>query len=172
MAQSKFTWLVGGLIAGLVVGLNLVGIWPQIPVHAVATHGQENFAICTAPLDDDIEGIFMLDGLTGELKAATLNVQTRRFNTFFEYNVARDLPAANTKTPHYRIVSGMANVRANVVAGQLARSVIYVTEVTTGQLVVYGIPWVPGRASAPMRIEATLIPLDRWQFRTTAIRNP
>jgi hypothetical protein len=169
--DSRITWLTGGLIAGLVVGLNIAGLWPQVPLHAVATHGQENFAICTAPMDEDIEGIFVLDDITGDLKAATLNTQTRRFNTFFEYNVVQDLATPNTKNPHYRIVGGVAGLRANVAAGQLGRSVIYVAEVTSGQVVAYGVPWVPGRASGAMPIKATLLPLDRWQFRTTAIRN-
>jgi hypothetical protein len=172
MRFSKTTWLVAGLAGGLVIGLNLAGLWPQAPLHAVATHGQENFAICTAPLDMDIEGVFILDDVTGDLKGAALNLQMRRITTYFEYNITQDLPTTNVKNAHYRIVSGMANIRQNVVAGNLANSVLYVAEVTTGQVVVYGIPWIQGRASAPTQIKTTLVPLDRWQFRTTAIRNP
>jgi hypothetical protein len=70
------------------------------------------------------------------------------------------------------MVSGVANIRQNVAAGQMARSVVYVAEVTSGQLVAYGAPWVQGRASAMVPFKGTLIPLDRWQYRTTAIRNP
>jgi hypothetical protein len=172
MWNARISWLAMGIAAGLVVGLNVAGIWPQVPLHAVATHGQENFAICTAPLDLDVEGIFVLDDVTGELKGAALNLQLRRINTFFEYNITNDLPASNTKNPQYRIVSGGANIRQNVAAGTLAHSVLYVADVTTGQLVVYGIPWIQGRASGAMPIKRTLVPLDRWQFRTTAIRNP
>src|SRR5262245_32944556 len=57
MRESKVVWLVVGLVMGLVVGLNVAGIWPQVPLHAVATHGQESFAICTAPLDQDVEAV-------------------------------------------------------------------------------------------------------------------
>mgnify|MGYP006908209070 FL=1 len=172
MRSSRIAWLLAGAVGGLVIGLNAAGIWPQIPLHAVATHGQENFAICTAPMDDDIEAVFVLDDTTGDLKAACLNVQMRRFNTFFDYNVLRDLPAPNGKNGAYRIVSGIASIRQNVAAGQMARSVIYVAEVSTGQLVAYGIPWVPGRAASLVPFKGTLVPLDRWQFRTTAIREP
>jgi hypothetical protein len=172
MGSSKIVWLTAGMALGLVVGLNVAGLWPQVPLHAVATHGQENFAICTCPLDQDIEAIFVLDDVTGELKAASLNIQMRRFNTFFEYNVAADLPTPNTKNPHYRIVSGHANIRQNSGGGIVAQSVIYIAEVTSGQVMVYGIPWVPGRANSAVPIKATLVPLDRWQFRTTAIRSP
>src|SRR4051812_6114177 len=69
MPNSKLTWLAVGLMAGVVIGLNASGLWPQVPLHAVATHGQDNFAICTGPLDDEIEAIFVLDFATGDLKA-------------------------------------------------------------------------------------------------------
>lgn len=171
MIHSRLTWLILGLAAGLVVGLNLAGIWPQMPLHAVATHGQDNFAICTGPMDEDVEGVFVLDSVTGDLKAAVLNVQTRRFNTLFEYNVVRDFPAGHSKNPSYRIVSGVANIRQIVTAGQLARVVIYVAEAASGQIVAYGIPWLPGRAAAVVPYKGTLIPLDRWQYRTTPVRD-
>jgi hypothetical protein len=170
MRKSPVAWLLVGLVAGLVVGLNVAGLWPQVPLHAVATHGQDNFAICTGPLDQDVEGIFVLDFVTGDLKAAVLNVQSRRFTTLFVYNVVRDLPTSNNKNPHYRIVSGVADIRQAVQAGQLARCVIYVAEVNSGQLVAYGVPWTPGRANNTVPYTGTLIPLDRWQYRTTAIR--
>jgi hypothetical protein len=172
MRNSKVAWLLAGAVAGLVVGLNLTGIWPQVPLHAVATHGQDNFAICTAPMDEDVEAVFILDDATGELKAAVMNVQMRRFNTFFDYNVLRDLPATGGKNGRYRIVSGIANIRQNVAAGQMARSVVYVAEITSGQMVAYGVPWVPGRSASLVPFRGTLIPLDRWEFRSTAIRNP
>ncbi|MEX0675718.1 MAG: hypothetical protein WD063_01500 [Pirellulales bacterium] len=170
MANSRIAWLCVGLAAGLIVGLNLAGWWPQVPVHAVATHGQDNFAIATGPLDENVEGIFVLDSVTGDLKAAALNIQTRRFNTWYEYNVSRDLPAAGAKNPQYRLVTGMTNIRQVVAAGQLGRTVVYVAEATSGQVMAYGVPWVTGRHSSPIRLRETLIPLDRWQFRTTAIR--
>lgn len=171
MSQSRYLWLTLGLAGGLLIGLNVAGVWPQMPLHAVATHGQDNFAICTAPMDADVEGVFVLDSVTGDLKAAVLNVQTRRFNTLFEYNVVHDFPGPNAKNPHYRIVSGVADIRQVITAGQLARAVIYVAEAASGQIVAYGVPWLPGRASAVVPYKGTLIPLDRWQYRTTAVRD-
>lgn len=170
MANARILWLAAGLALGLVVGLNVAGIWPQVPLHAVATHGQDNFAICTGPLDENVEGIFVLDAVTGELKGAALNVQTRLFTTWFEHNVARDLPAATSKNPQYRIVTGMTNIRQVVNAGQLGRTVIYVAETTSGLVVAYGVPWVSGRSTSPIRLKEPLVLLDRWQYRNIAIR--
>ncbi len=171
MANSRISWLVGGLAVGLIVGLNVSGWWPQVPVHAVATHGQDNFAIATGVLDENVEGIFVLDAITGDLKGAAMNIQTRRFNTWYEYNVSRDLQTAGSKNPRYRMVTGMTNIRQVVAAGQLGRTVIYVAEATSGQMMAYGVPWVTGRHSSPVLLRERFIPLDRWQFRTTAIRD-
>ena len=171
MANSRMAWLFVGLAVGIVVGLNLAGWWPQVPVHAVATHGQDNFAIATGMLDENVEGIFVLDAVTGELKGAAMNIQTRRFNTWYEYNVSRDLQVAGSKNPQYRMVTGMTNIRQVVAVGQLGRTVLYVAEATSGQIMAYGVPWVTGRHSSPIPLRQTLIPLDRWQSRTTAIRD-
>lgn len=171
MRRSRSAWLVVGLAIGLIVGLNLSGWWPQVPVHATATHGQDNFAIATGVLDENVEGIFVLDSVTGELKGAAMNIQTRRFNTWFEYNVARDLQASGAKNPQYRMVTGITNIRQVVAAGQLGRTVIYVAEFTSGQVMAYGVPWVTGRHSSPVPLRDAFMPLDRWQFRTTAIRD-
>jgi hypothetical protein len=170
MANSRATWAIVGAAAGLILGLNLSGIWPQVPVHAVATHGQDNFAIATGVLDENVEGIFVLDAVTGELKGAAMNIQSRRFNTWYEYNVTRDLPASSVKNPQYRIVTGMTNIRQVVAAGQLGRTVLYVAEANSGQVMAYGVPWITGRHSSPVPMREPLIPLDRWQFRTTPIR--
>jgi hypothetical protein len=170
MANSRITWAFLGLAAGLIVGLNVAGLWPQVPVHATATHGQDNFAICTGVLDLNVEGVFVLDSVTGQLKGAAMNIQTRTFNTYFEYDVTQDLPTTS-KNPQYRIVTGITNIRQVVAAGQLASTVIYVAEATSGQLMAYGVPWVTGRSSSPVLLREPLVPLARWQFRTAAVRD-
>ena len=43
---------------------------------------------------------------------------------------------------------------------------------TADAAVSSGTPWVPGRASSLVPFKDTLIPLDKWQFREVAIRNP
>ncbi|HEY1784002.1 MAG TPA: hypothetical protein VGG30_00590, partial [Pirellulales bacterium] len=64
MLQSRWACLFLGMIIGAVVGANVGGVWPQIPVHASATHGQENFAIATGPIGLDVEAVYILDYLT------------------------------------------------------------------------------------------------------------
>ena len=53
----------------------------------------------------------MLDYLTGDLKAAVVNLQTGKFTSFFESNVQADLGTGTTKNPRYVMVTGRAAMR-------------------------------------------------------------
>ncbi len=163
------SWLSIGFAVGLVVGLNVAGYWPQIPVHASATHGQDNFAIATGLVEDQMEAVYMLDFITGDLKACVLSINTRTFLTFYSYNVSKDF--GSIKNPKYLMVTGMADVRRqlNVPIGV---SVIYVAEMTSGQLACYGLPWTPGRQQLNTTIKGTFLPMDIIKFRTAAVRAP
>ena len=144
MFQSRWSCVVLGIVIGAVVAANVSGLWPQIPVHASATHGQENFAIATGPIGVDVEVVYILDYLTGELKAAALNLQTAKFMSFFEHNISKDFPVSG-KNPHYLMVTGMADMRKGG-QGQLGSSIVYVAEYTSGQIMAYGLPWTASRA--------------------------
>lgn len=167
MLKSRGSWLAIGLVVGLVAGLNLGGFWPQIPIHATATHGQENFAICTGSIDPEMEAVFLLDFTTGDLKAAVLSINTRAFNTYYTHNISKDF--GNVKNPKYLMVSGFADMRRalNVPVGQ---GVIYIAEMTSGQLACYGLPWQPGRGAQVNPMVMEFLPLDKFKFRNQAIR--
>jgi len=165
--KSPASWLAIGFGVGLVVGLNVAGLWPQIPVHATATHGQENFAICTGNVEDDLEAVYMLDYVTGDIKACVLSINTRTFQTFYSYNVSKDF--GSIKNPKYLIVTGSADLRRGV-GVPIAGAVIYVAEMTSGQLACYGLPWVPGRSGMNAPIQGTFLPLHLIKFRNAAIR--
>jgi hypothetical protein len=169
MMQSRGTWLAIGLAVGLVVGLNLGGYWPQVPIHAHATHGQDNFAICTGTIDPEIEAVYLLDYVTGDLKAAVLSINTRMFNTYYSYNISKDFSPNGIKNPRYLMVSGFADMRRSV-AVPIGQGVIYIAEMTSGQVACYGLPWSPGRQSSNAPVTATVLLLDKLKFRTTAIR--
>ncbi|HEY1784130.1 MAG TPA: hypothetical protein VGG30_01230 [Pirellulales bacterium] len=170
MFQSRAACVVLGIVIGAVVAANVAGLWPQVAVHATATHGQDNFAIATGPLAANIEAVYILDYLTGELKAAVLNVQTGKFMSFFEHNITKDFPAGATKNPRYLMVTGLADMRSGG-QGQFGNSVVYVAEFTSGQIIAYGLPWTMARAQALEPFKGQFIPLDGMKFRAAAIRN-
>jgi hypothetical protein len=169
MLQSRWTSLGLGIVIGAVVAANVAGWWPQTPVHALATHGQDNFAIATGPIAPNIEAVYILDYLTGDLRAAVLNLQSGKFRSFFEYNVAQDLTGTG-KNPRYLMVTGMADLRTGGMTG-VGNSVVYIAEFSSGQIAAYALPWTLSRAQNEELYKGTFIPLDGMKFRNAAIRN-
>jgi hypothetical protein len=170
MLQSRWACLALGIVIGAVVAANVAGWWPQTPVHALATHGQDNFAIATGPIATDVEAVYILDYLTGELKAAVLNLNTGKFLSFFEHNISKDLATGVGKNPRYLMVTGMADLRKGG-ANLMGTSVVYVAEFTSGQIAAYGIHWQPSQSQKVEPFKDELFYLDGFKFRAAAIRN-
>ncbi|MCC6421754.1 MAG: hypothetical protein IT429_26350 [Gemmataceae bacterium] len=155
-------WLILGLAAGLVWG----GVWPDTPLHAVSTDRGDTFAIATGPVDGDLEAIYFLDFLSGDLKAAVMN-QMGKFTAFYAYNVLKDFGTRVGQNPRYLMVTGGVNIARPGGGVRPSRSAIYIADATTGQVAAYAIPWAgQGRPVPP----STFVPLDTRPFRTAAIR--
>jgi hypothetical protein len=164
--RRRLCWMGGGLVLGLVFG----GLWPDSPAHAVATSQIESFAACTTPLDNDIEGIFILDSITGDLKGTALNPVTRTFTVSFGTNVAAAFGLDAAAKPRYLMVSGAANFRGGSGNQRPANSIIYVAEMTSGKVAAYAIPWSSQRPTAPTMVPLQLI--GAFSFRDNVVRNP
>ncbi len=164
LKSSRLVWLAGGVV----VGLLLAGLWPQTPLHAVATDRIDTFAMATGPLDEEIEAVYFLDFLTGELRAAALGRQTGKFMAFFKYNVLADFGVDPAKNPKFLMVTGVADFRKGAAHMQPSKSVVYVAEVTTGKVGAYSVPWSPGMRAAGVVIRQPLVPLDMTRFREIA----
>ncbi len=123
--------------------------------------------MCTGTIDPEVEAVYLLDFVTGDLKAAVLSINTRMFNTFYTHNVSKDF--GSVKNPKYLMVSGNADMRRQL-AVPVGEGVIYIAEMTSGQLAAYGLPWTPGRGAQVSVVTTTFLPLDKFKFRTTAIR--
>ncbi len=161
------TFAIGSNNASRLLAENPFG--PQF-AHASATDRYENFAIATGQLDEDLEAVYFLDFLTGDLKAAALSLQTGKFNSFYEYNVLKDLDVDSSKNPRYLMVTGEVNLRRQ--GGQLepSGSVIYVAELTSGKVAAYMTPFLKQTINSGKPFQGEMIALDVRQFRTTAIR--
>ncbi len=164
LLTGRFAWLAVGLVLGLVAG----GLWPQSPIHAVATDSLDTFAMATGPVDEDVEAVFFLDFLTGELRATVLNKQAGKFTAFFRYNVLNDLGVDPAKNPKFLMVTGMANLRRGGSRMQPGLAVVYVAEITTGNVAAYAVPWNPAAHNAGRVLTEALVPLDVTKFRNVA----
>ena len=167
--RSRLVWLALGLGIGLVVGLIAVGLWPEQPVHAVATDRYETFAMATGPVDEDVEAVYFLDFLTGDLRAVVLGKQGNKFTAFYTYNVLNDLGVDPSKNPRFLMCTGIASTRRGAARMQPSLSVIYVAEITTGQVAAYAIPWSKGIYSTGQLQRMQLVPLAVTRFRATAM---
>lgn len=167
--RSRGGWLVAGVLLGLFAGSFLPG-WPDTPLHAVATDRYDNFAIATGSLDEDIEAVYFLDFLTGDLMGAALGIQTGRFIAFYKYNILGDFGVDASKNPRFLMVTGFANLVRGGARMQPANSVIYVAELTTGKVAAYSIPWDPTSHRRNQPVMGTFARLDVQQFRNVAIR--
>ncbi len=181
-------WLAIGLLLGVIMG----GLWPDRPLHAVATDRADSFAMATGPVDEDVEAVYFLDFATGTLRAAVLSNQQPRFQALYQANVNIDLaqyvrmrnaglaqmnaqrrkkglpplPQADMPAaPSYMMVTGMADIRRGAAARMRpALSSVYVAETTTGILLAYIIPWDPGAHAADQFVTGPLTPRAIDQF--------
>jgi hypothetical protein len=155
----------------LIVGIVLGGLCPSAPLHATATDRIDNFAICTAAVDEETEAVYFLDFLTGNLQAAVLAKQAPyKFNAFFERNIFRDLHVDPSKPPKFLLVSGRCNFRRTGGNQQISRGAVYICDVNTGAIAAYALPWNSSMYTSGRKFEGELILVDVQQFRTAAVR--
>ena len=157
------SWLLVG--AGLLIGLAIGGAMTagtligmksrpaataldELRIKAMASHGAETFAIATGPIDEEVEGLFCLDYLTGDLQCFVLNPRTGKLGGWFKTNVAKDLPVEKGKKPSYLLVTGAmdwsnANIGGNT---RPANALCWVADANTGVFAAYTLPWTKALA--------------------------
>jgi len=168
--RTRSACLGWGLVLGIVIGLNIQGIWPAVPLHASATHGLEKFAIATGLVDSSVEALYFLDYLTGDMRAAVINPKTGKFNSFFSRNITADFNGAGRNTG-YLMVTGTVNMPRGTAKFQFASSIVYVAEASTGQVAAYTIPWNSSMQAAGQVQYGEFQPLDVRAFRTAFVRD-
>jgi hypothetical protein len=157
------------IVAGLIIGLTISGVWPHTSLHAMATDRVDTYAMATGPVDEDVEALFLLDFLTGDLRALVIGKQAGGFSGFYNFNVANHLGIDPSKNPRYMMVTGVSSIRRGGSRMQLSRCVVYVAEVTSGKVGAYAIPWNPSMAAAGQKMAGNLIPVALDQFRNAPI---
>ncbi|MGD0517141.1 MAG: hypothetical protein ABSA26_06355 [Thermoguttaceae bacterium] len=151
----------------LLIGIGLGGFLPHMPLHAVATDRAETYLIATGLLDSEVEAVYFLDCLTGDLLAAVPGKVTGGFTGLYRYNVLKDLQVDLAKNPHFLMVTGLADFRTGTSRGYGGASVVYVAETTTGKAVAYAIPWDRSRWNSRTPVQDVLHPVGAINFRNT-----
>jgi hypothetical protein len=142
---------------------------PATPIYASATDSSKDLVIATGHVAEDIEGLFALDGLSGDLQCTVFNPTAQAFNAVFRRNVLADLQIDAAKSPRFLMVTGEV-LRTRRTTRQIGESLAYVVETGSGKFAIYAVPWrrelfVSGRAQ-----QGDLILLQAGSMRTAAIR--
>ena len=167
MAERRETrWFAPSVAAALFAAGVACGMVLREPaaerVRAATAVADESFAVCTAPIEPGVEGLFLLDFDTGDLTGGVLTRNAAKFTATFRHNVLKDLDfkAGKVKNPKFLLTTGLAEFAGNAGAN-VAGSVLYVTDASTGASVAYAIPWNSQQANAGGPVAAQLVPLDR-----------
>lgn len=167
--------LIGGATTiGVLIGqhdltANLPGL-EELKLKAMASHGSDTFAIATGPVDEEVEGLFTLDFVTGDLQCYVVNSRSALPGGWFKTNIAKDLPPERGKKPNYLMVTGAYAPRATAGNARPAASLIYVVDANTGEVACYTFPWAKALAAggAPQAREMSLV--AKWKTRTLELR--
>jgi hypothetical protein len=163
-----------GLCLGLGIVLGLIGgaLLPHAPLHAVAVDRSGDLVMATGPVSDDVEGVFFLDSLTGELKGTVVNplIQPPVIGITYSRNVVSDLQIDISKQPKFVMVTGMMALRPGAGANQFAASVVYVAETTSGRMACYAMQFNRGQFTQMRGATAEFIPLFVGPFRQAVVR--
>lgn len=155
---------------GLIVGIIANQFWPDEIVQGVTTDRNDQVAMLTVPTgsqEGDVESVFVLDFETGELTGSTINPQTGRFTRFYRRDIRADFGVRPQAKPRYTLSAGVVPFSTT---GQIpaADGVIYISELTSGQVAAYAYPYSPtDKALATLPIGL----LDVYAFREVAPAN-
>ncbi len=155
LTDRKITWLV----AGTVLGMTIAYYCPAEPAYASTAMASEKFSMCTArTLVGNSDAVFVLDNVTGRLLGAAYSTQSGTFNQFYARNLALDFNVV--ENAQYLMVSGDANLKSGS-GGPPASSAIYVGELNSGIVAMYGFPY--SQTSRGAKLE--LVPITTFPWR-------
>ena len=163
-----------GLAMGLLVGVGMMigalataawwspqqGNLPETLLRASTAQSSDSFAIATGTIDANVEGVFLLDYITGDLQCWVLSPRSGQINGLFRYNVARDLATESGKSPKYLMATGRVTFLGGGPSSRFGNCAVYVVDANTGVVATYAVPWERTRANAGGGQMGTLVRLD------------
>ena len=163
LTQNRFLWLVLGVFCGVFMSV----FWGPKKVEAIAVDRSDKFAMatCDVTLGNVLQGVFVLDFLTGRLSGGVLTDKSGKFQYAYYRNLALDFQLDPNVEAQYSIVSGRITLPHRGRA-QPASGVIYVAELNSGRVIAYTFPY---RQSTQVIPPIELSILDSFQFREAVV---
>src|SRR5436190_12815148 len=165
----------GGMAVGVLLGQRspAVAAIPglgDLQLKAMASHGSDTFAIATGPVDEDVEGLFTLDFLTGDLNCFVVNPRNGAMGGWFKANVANVLSVERGKKPHYLIATGTINTAGSYSGARPAASLCYVVDANTGEVAAFTFPWAKTATAAGVAQATEMRLVGKWKARSLDLR--
>lgn len=155
--DTRAAWMVAGALFGVVVSL----YWPHEPAQATTVDRSSKVALVTCRTSVGAsDAIFVLDFVTGRLVGAAYNTQLGSFNQTYARNLAADFQVK--ENAQYAIVPGEIEVAQRGGATPAAGG-LYVAELNSGKVALYGFPYNQGTGVIPTQ---QLVPLGAFPFRS------
>jgi len=163
-------FVVGVAVTGLLFPSTL--ILPSSELQAAATDSNDKFVVATGMIDNGLEGVFLLDSLTGDLRCTVFSPRAAGFNALFKRNVTADLQLGQDKRPEFLLVTGQISLgRFQGISGQSGGCVAYVVEANSGRFAAYAVPWRGDLFSRGQPQAADLVMLHVGDVRAAAVRD-
>jgi len=121
----------------------------ELLLKADSAASTKNMAMVTGRIDQEVEGLFVLDYTSGNLFCWVLNPRGGGFLAQYVTNVRNEFgPLEQGRNPDYVMVTGFVEVVGGVGAeGRPAQCVVYVGDANTGGVVGYSLVWSRTRAA-------------------------
>ena len=147
---------IGALGLALLIGLTTgVGVYvgnrlaqerglsnmPPIQLHAGTAARTKSMSMATGWVDGNVEGLFVLDHMTGNIQCWLLNKRTGKVGGIYRANAAADLMVGGkTGTPDYIMTTGNFNFDGGLSGNNApSKSICYVADANTGNVVGYNV---------------------------------
>jgi len=148
-------------------------VFPETALHASTAAKSGSMAVATGQIDDDVEGLFALDCVTGDLQCLVTYVRGPKAGQLggqFRANVMQALGTEQSKNPNYLLVTGHARFIRGAGGTRPAASVVYVINANTGAFATYSVRWSKNSASRGTPQQGPLVLLNKGFARTVAVQ--
>jgi hypothetical protein len=145
----------------------------ELRLQASTAHGSDTFAIATGQVDEETEGLFTLDFVTGDLNCFVINsrnpsTMAGRFMT--NVNDAKIFGAKRGKKPNFLIATGSFQGGASSGGARPAQCICYVVDANSGEVAAFGFPWNRAVTTSGGIQSTPMIPLGKWSARSADLR--
>jgi hypothetical protein len=102
----------------------------------------KSISLATGWIDESVEGIYILDHLTGNLQCWVLSPRTGKISGIYTANVNVGLEADRAGEKDYVMSTGLFNFTGGAAGQKIpARSVVYVAEGNSGNVAAFGLQY-------------------------------